>query len=137
MWSHIFGRLPVPFHQVGDPVRDQGAEAFVAVHAAALLAGRTRQAIADLAAAAAEAGITDESSGVRVAVGYLTNKTEYLGYDIALASGWPVATGTVEGACRHLIADRLDIPGAKWGLPGAEAVLTLRALMDNDDFEDH
>jgi len=32
----------------------------------------------------------------------------------------------VEGACRHLIGDRLDIGGARWGLEGAEAVLTLR-----------
>ncbi|MDH6119714.1 hypothetical protein ABH930_004475 [Kitasatospora sp. GAS204A] len=49
--------------------------------------------------------------------------------------GWPIATGAVEGACRHLIADRLDITGARWGLPGAEAVLRLRALVSNGDLD--
>jgi hypothetical protein len=43
----------------------------------------------------------------------------------------PIATGAIEGACRHLIADRLDITGARWGLHGAEAVLKLRTITSN------
>jgi len=35
-------------------------------------------------------------------VAYLTNKADYLRYDTALAAGWPIATGIIEGACRHL-----------------------------------
>jgi hypothetical protein len=35
---------------------------------------------------------------------------------------------------RHLVGDRLDITGARWGLAGAEAVLKLRALWSNGDF---
>ena len=50
-------------------------------------------------------------------------------------SGWPIATGVIEGACRHLVKDRLDITGARWGLTGAEAILKLRALHSNDDFD--
>jgi hypothetical protein len=38
-------------------------------------------------------------------------------------------------ACRHLVKDRLDITGARWGLSGAEAVLKLRALRANGDFD--
>ena len=45
--------------------------------------------------------------------------------------------GPVEGACRHLIGDRLDITGARWGLDGAEAILTLRAVISNGDFDDY
>jgi hypothetical protein len=41
----------------------------------------------------------------------------------------------VEGACRHLIGDRLDITGARWSLDGAEAVLKLRALLTNGDLD--
>lgn len=41
----------------------------------------------------------------------------------------------IEGACRRLIGDRLDITGARWGLHGAEAVLKLRALHTNGDFD--
>ena len=63
---------------------------------------------------------------------YLTGHLDHH-YDTALARGWPIATGAVEGACRHLIADRLDITGARWGLPGAEAVLRLRAVVANGD----
>jgi hypothetical protein len=40
----------------------------------------------------------------------------------------------IEGACRYLVKDRMDITGARWGLEGAEAVLKLRALISNDDF---
>ncbi len=68
------------------------------------------------------------------AANYLTTLSPYLDYPIALANGWPIATGIVEGACRHLIKDRMDITGARWGLAGAEAILKLRALKANDDF---
>jgi hypothetical protein len=68
---------------------------------------------------------------------YLTGHLDQLHYDTTLAAGWPIATGAVEGACRHLIADRLDITGARWGLDGAEAVLQLRALITNGDFENY
>jgi hypothetical protein len=53
----------------------------------------------------------------------------------ALAAGWPIATGVIEGAARHLIGDRLDIAGSRWGIEGAEAILRLRAVIDNGDFE--
>jgi hypothetical protein len=65
---------------------------------------------------------------------YLAGHAAFLGYDQALKKGWPIATGVIEGACRHLIGDRLDITGARWGLAGAEAVLKLRALIANGDF---
>lgn len=61
------------------------------------------------------------------AADYLLNKAPYLDSPKALAKGWPIATGVIEGACRHLVKDRMDITGARWGLHGAEAVLRLRA----------
>jgi hypothetical protein len=42
-------------------------------------------------------------------------------------------TGVIEGTCRHLIGDGLDITGARWGLRGAGAILTLRAVIANGD----
>ena len=78
-----------------------------------------------------------QRTGADACVRYLTSKHEYLRYDQALAAGWPIATGVIEGACRHLIGDRLDITGARWGLDGAEAVLTLRAVISNGDFDDY
>ena len=68
---------------------------------------------------------------------YLLSKRDYLNYPQALAQGWPIATGIIEGACRHLVKDRLDLTGARWGLQGAEAILKLRALRSNGDFEQY
>jgi hypothetical protein len=56
-----------------------------------------------------------------------------LDYPSALASGWPIATGVIEGACRHLVNDRMGITGARWGLDGAQAILWLRAIRANGD----
>jgi hypothetical protein len=66
---------------------------------------------------------------------YLLHYKPYLHYDTYLAAGYPIATGVIEGACRHLIKDRMDLTGARWGLAGAQAVLRLRALRASGDFE--
>jgi hypothetical protein len=52
---------------------------------------------------------------------YLLNYSPYLQYDKALAEGVPIATGVIEGACRHLVKDRMNLTGARWSLTGAEA----------------
>jgi len=66
---------------------------------------------------------------------YLSNHVPYLNYPAYLAKGYPIATGVIEGACRYLVKDRMEITGARWGLEGGEAVLKLRALVINGDFE--
>lgn len=68
---------------------------------------------------------------------YLLNNKKYLKYDQYLAEGLPIATGVIEGACRHLIKDRMDVTGARWSLAGAEAVLKLRSLRSSGDFEEY
>jgi hypothetical protein len=66
---------------------------------------------------------------------YLLHYSPYLHYDKALAEGVPIATGVIEGACRHLVQDRMNLTGARWSLTGAEAVLRLRALRSSNDFD--
>jgi len=66
---------------------------------------------------------------------YLIKYRSMLRYDEALRDGLPIATGIIEGACRHLICDRMDVTGARWSLEGAEAVLRLRALLSSGDFD--
>ena len=120
------------FHAGGDPA----AEDWVAIQALAVLTGRALQVAESITALAGQRGLAESQRiGVEACVRYLTNNKEYLGYDVALASGWPIATGVVEGACRHLIGDRLGITGSRWGVEGAEAILRLRAVIDNGDFE--
>jgi len=70
---------------------------------------------------------------IRKTLHYLHAKQPYLNYPQALAAGWPIATGVIEGACRHLVNDRMGITGARWGLPGAQAILWLRAIHASGD----
>ncbi|MEU2992712.1 ISKra4 family transposase [Streptomyces griseoincarnatus] len=120
------------FHQPGDP----SVEDWVAVHALAILNGDAVETADTLQAQADQAGLTGEQRhGVDTCVRYLRGNADFLHYDKALAAGWPIATGIIEGAARHIIADRLDIGGACWGLAGAEAVLKLRAVDSNGDLD--
>ena len=121
-------------HDAGDPA----AEEWVAVKALAVLAGDSARARRRSPPRPSAAGLpASRRTGADACVRYLNARHEYLRYDQALAQGWPIATGVIEGACRHLIADRLDIGGARWGLDGAEAVLTLRAVISNGDFDEY
>ncbi len=73
---------------------------------------------------------------VDVAARYLLNHKSFMQYDRYLAAGLPIGTGVIEGACRHLIVDRMD-GVARWSLKGAESVLKLRALRSSGDFEQY
>ncbi len=53
---------------------------------------------------------------------YLLNHSKYLNYNEYLAKGYPIATGIIEGACRYLVKDRMEITGARWSLKGAEVI---------------
>jgi hypothetical protein len=66
---------------------------------------------------------------------YLLKYRPYLHYDYYLAEGFPIASGVIEGACRYLVKDRMDLTGARWGLNGSEAVLKLRSLRASGDFD--
>jgi hypothetical protein len=65
----------------------------------------------------------------------LLKYADFLHYDASLAAGFPIATGVIEGACRPLVKDRMEVTGARWSLEGAEAVLRLRSLWVSGDFE--
>ena len=71
------------------------------------------------------------------AANYILKRRALMHYDLCLEAGTPIATGVIEGACRTLINDRLDVTGARWTLAGAEAVLKLRALAQSRDFDDY
>jgi len=96
---------------------------------ASLIAAGMRRSATLREMAAAERKPVDECAD------YLLHYSPYLQYDKALAEGFPIATGVIEGACRHLVEDRMNLTGARWGLAGAEAVLRLRALRSSNDFD--
>jgi hypothetical protein len=120
--------------------RDPAIEAWVTARGADILHGRVAAVIARIQALAAAhpprpGGEHDKI--IRKTLTYLDNKRPYLDYPRALANGWPIATGVIEGACRHLIGDRMGITGARWGIDGAQAILSLRAIRANGDLDDY
>jgi hypothetical protein len=122
------------FFYPGDP----DAETWVADHARTILTGRAIDTATTINHQADTGGFDgNERKGAHDAVAYLTNKAPYLDYATALERGWPIATGVIEGACRYLVKDRMDITGARWSLPGAEAILKLRALITNGHFDEY
>ena len=122
------------FFTEGDPA----VEVWVAEHARRVLTGRAGTVAAAIRRKATARHLGPaERRNVDVTAGYLMKLRPYLRYDQALAAGWPIATGIIEGACRHIVKDRMDLTGARWGLPGAETILRLRALISNGDFEDY
>jgi hypothetical protein len=118
------------------PEASPGAGPWVRARAAEVLDGRAAGVAAALRAAAAGLPAAKRKTAARTA-GYLDAKAPHLDYPTALAAGWPISTGVIEGACRHLVKDRMDITGARWGIQTAEAILKLRALHANGDFDDY
>jgi hypothetical protein len=114
------------------------AEEWVADQARKILRGKSAQVAAGIRRRATTYGYSPaECAGADECARYLDSKKDHLGYATALRKGWPIATGIIEGACRHIVKDRMDITGARWGLEGAEAILKLRSLIATGDFEDY
>jgi hypothetical protein len=68
-------------------------------------------------------------------IGYLERNRKHMRYEICLAQGYPIGSGVIEGACRHLINDRLELTGMSWTIQGAESVMRLRAVHINKDWD--
>jgi len=116
------------------PQEPQEREDWVQDRAAAVLARRAPDVAVGLRRAATRKQLSqNERKPVDKAADYIENNQRRLQYDQALAHGLPIATGVIEGACRHLVKDRMDITGARWGLERAEAILKLRSLKVSGD----
>jgi hypothetical protein len=122
------------FHPEASPE----AARWVRAHARAILGGHAAQVAAAIGSQAAALPLpANKRKTAAKATRYLQAKAPYLGYATALAAGWPISTGVIEGACRHLVKDRMDITGARWSTPGAEAILKLRAIRANGDWDEY
>jgi hypothetical protein len=105
-------------------------------HLTTLLSGRTNEVVAALEVASAAPELAPaRREAVERTIGYYRRNTPYMHYDQYLAAGWPIGTGVVEGACGHLVKDRMEQAGMRWTKDGAHAVLDLRALRLTDDWD--
>lgn len=66
---------------------------------------------------------------------YLKKNKHRMRYDEYLKAGYPIATGVIEGACRHVIKDRMERTGMRWKVPGAQAMLQLRVIRTHGDWQ--
>ena len=115
---------------------DPAAEPWVEGHIQRLLNGGSHRVVQALRQTITKRGMTSqEAKPLEKAANYLHKLREFIRYDAFLEAGLPIATGVIEGACRHLVKDRMDVTGARWGLEGAEAVLRLRALKSSGDLD--
>jgi len=113
-------------------------EDWVSVRLLKVLQGRASDVAAGIRRSATKRGLNPaQREAADTAANYLLHYAAYLHYHQYLAAGLPIATGVIEGACRHLVKDRMDLTGARWSLAGAEAVLRLRALRSSGDFDDY
>ena len=120
------------------PENGEQRERWVMERANAILEGRARDVAVGLRRAATRKQLSqNKRKPIDKAADYIDNNRERLQYDRALAHGLPIATGVIEGACRHLVKDRMDITGARWGLARAEAILKLRSLKISGDLPDY
>jgi hypothetical protein len=118
------------------PARDPAMEDWVIAQALDILHGRVSEVIARIARLAEDhppSPGSEHAKNIRKTLHYLQAKQPCMDYPRALAEGWPIATGVIEGACRHLVQDRMGITGARWSLPGAQAMLWLRAINASGD----
>ena len=110
--------------------------AWVRAHLTRLLSGQTDAVIAALEAAAADPALTPaQRQAVQRTIGYYRRNAPFMRYDEYLARGWPIGTGVVEGACGHLVKDRMEQAGMRWTKAGAQAVLDLRAVRLTGDWD--
>ena len=64
--------------------------------------------------------------------GYFEKHKDRMRYDRYLAQGYPIASGVIEGACGHLVKDRMERSGMRWTLECARSMLNVRAVFQSD-----
>ncbi len=110
--------------------------AWVKARTLRLLHSQSAAVVSDLRHLAQATGCPRRARTVLTKVAaYLERNAPYMDYAIYLARGWPIATGVIEGACRHLVKDRCELSGMRWTIDGAEALLHLRCVHENGDWD--
>ena len=101
-----------------------------------ILSGKTTTVIQTLESLVQDPTISDAQREVlNTTIGYYRRNLPYMHYDRYLDRGWPISSGVVEGTCGHLVKDRMEQSGMRWTKSGAQAILDLRAVRVNEDWD--
>jgi hypothetical protein len=131
---HVMERLWLAAH-VFHAEGSDAARHFVTQRLRMLLEGRVIGVIGGLKQMLAKQPLSAaKRRTLRAVIGYFSNNRAHMKYDEYLAAGYPIGSGVAEGACRHLVKDRLEQTGMRWTVEGAQAMLHLRATYLNGDW---
>ena len=109
---------------------------WVSSRALQILSGQTPHVIADFRRLAEDTHTTaTQRKQLTTTANYFERNLPYIDYPTYLSNGWPIASGVIEGACRHFVKDRCELSGMRWNQTGAENLLRLRAVAENGDWD--
>jgi hypothetical protein len=125
---HVTPRLWKAAH-VFHAEKSAAAEAFVRKRLLRVLRGQVASVIQGLRVLGGRRSLTAaKRKALREVCNYLEKNQGRMHYDAYLAAGYPIASGVIEGACRHLVKDRMERAGMHWTVPGARAMLEVRSV---------
>jgi hypothetical protein len=134
---HVLERLWQAAHCF-HPEQSRAAEEFVTHRLRMLLEGKVGYVIGGLKRLRDAHELKGEKRRtINAVIRYYHNNRRHMKYDEYLAAGYPIGSGVAEGACRHLVKDRLEQTGMRWTIIGAQALLHLRAIYLNGHWDDY
>jgi hypothetical protein len=134
---HVTPRLWQAAH-VFHPEKSDQAEQFVRHHLLRVLQGKTASVVRRFRALGrAQALSAAKKKTLRTLCAYLSKNRHRMRYDAYLAAGYPIASGAIEGACRHLVKDRMERAGMHWTVVGAQAMLNVRSVYCSDAWDEY
>jgi hypothetical protein len=132
---HVTPRLWQAAH-VFHPEGSDAAEAFVRERCLRVLQSRVTGVIRGLREMATKHGLSgSKKKTITQVCAYLEKNRSRMRYDEYLAAGYPIASGVIEGACRHLVKDRMERAGMHWTPKGAQAMLDVRSVQVDGDWD--
>jgi hypothetical protein len=133
---HVLERLWTAAHCFHREGSDEAGR-FVEDRLRGLLEGRVGYVIGGLRQRLTKHGLSgSRRKTLEAVITYLENNREHMRYDQYIAAGYPIGSGVAEGACRHLVKDRMEQSGMRWTVPGAQAMLHVRATYLNGQWDE-
>jgi hypothetical protein len=134
---HVTPRLWKAAH-VFHAEKSKEAETFVRVRLLRVLQGKGKDVVRGLRQMGTKRKLTSTKKKTLGEIcGYLKKNMTRMRYDEYLAAGYPIASGVIEGACRHLVKDRMERAGMHWTAKGAQAMLDLRSVFICGQWEEY
>jgi hypothetical protein len=111
---------------------------FVYEQTGRILNGEVKSVVHSLRSLATRRELSNKKkASLEVICNYLAKNADHMRYNEYLAAGYPIASGVIEGACRHVVKDRLERTGMSWTRSGAQAMLNLRAIWTSNRWDDY